>query len=269
MANTLSWTIVADECRATLESPSRTTAVTSRTRSAVATESNGPSRSMRGAKPIAGWSLDDDVHHRRPQSAGHRRLELEDRDPDLLDGVVEMLDDLLEGSHGGGVLHARCGRLDDKTRGEHLLDDVVVQVAGDPGPVLEEQDALLVVPGLGQLECDRGVVGEGRGQLRVGLGEGSPSGATHHDQRPPDLLAAEQRQDHDRSGADLAGEVDRATVDVVGVLGVDHPDGRPGPHHVLAQGAGGRVSGVLDAGRVVTLGHRDAELGIDRLDHAW
>ena len=179
-----------------------------------------------------------------------------------------MLDDLLEGSHRGGVLDARRGRLDDKTRGEHLLDDVVVQVARDPGPVLEEQHALLVVPGLGQFERDRGVVGEGGGQLRVGLGEGSPSGATHHDQRPPDLLAAEQRQDHDRSGPDLAGEVDRATVDVVGGLGVDHPDGRPGPHHVLAQGAGGRISGVLDAGGVVTLGHRDAgQLGIDGLDH--
>ncbi len=211
-----------------------------------------------------GLYVGDHVHHRGSQATRQRRLELEDRNPDLLDGVVEVVDGLLERRHGRGVVDAGNGRLDDEPGGEDLLDDVVMEVAGDARAVLQEQHPLLVAACLRQLQRHGGLVGERRRQLGVDVGERRSAPSTHHDQRASHLLPTEQRQDHHRSDAHLAGEVDRATVDARGVLRVGQADRLAGLQHVLAERAGGGVPRVLDAGGILALGHGHAQLAVDR-----
>ena len=51
--------------------------------------------------------------------------------------------------------------------GEQPLDDVVVQVRGDAFALVEHRGALLLGPGCGQFDRDRGLVGEAGRHLQV------------------------------------------------------------------------------------------------------
>ena len=135
----------------------------------------------------------------------------------------------------GGPLEGHAGR-------EELLDDMVVQVAGDAGAVLEQLHPLRVSAAVCKFEGDRGVVGERGGHVDVGGAEGvSTPGASDHE-HPSDSLGAGQGQDHDWADDDDLAEHEgsRVLIDV----GCVFDDGRlTGLENHLAQRVLDRVGG--------------------------
>ena len=130
----------------------------------------GPSKPTRGAKPnTAGTSSTTArTELRRDDVLGHI-VELEDRHPDLLDRLVEILDascqnrtfDLWIRHHGGRGLDGEPGR-------EQTLNDVVVQIPGDPFPILQHEcRRSWIGAAVGQLEGQRRLVGKGLRHVQV------------------------------------------------------------------------------------------------------
>ena len=86
-----------------------------------------------------------DAQHLRPHTAtvASVGLEAEDDRTDLPDRVVEIVDDAGEAAPVFGIRGARGHALDGHPRGEELLDDDVVQVAGDALTVFDHTEVLL------------------------------------------------------------------------------------------------------------------------------
>ena len=70
---------------------------------------------------------------------------------------------------------------------------MVVEVAGDPIPVLQQQHPLLIGARVGQLQGERGVVGEGGRHLQVRLVEVVATMPTADGKGAADVMAADQR----------------------------------------------------------------------------
>ena len=105
--------------------------------------STGPSKRTRGSNPRTSRSSDDDAQDLAPHSIAEPvRLQAEDDRSDLADRVVEVVDHTRQSTRlirlGGPRPHA----LDRHSRREQLLDDDVVQVTGDPFPVLHHPKVL-------------------------------------------------------------------------------------------------------------------------------
>ena len=90
-----------------------------------------------------------------------------------------------------------------RSGGEQPLDDVIVQVPSDPVSILEQGEALLVSPGVGQLPGQGGVGGERGGHVQVGGGERLASRAAGRSSahRAP-APTCRERQHHDRPDVD-------------------------------------------------------------------
>ena len=152
--------------------------------------------------------------------------------------------------------------LQGQAGGEQPLDDVVVQVRGDPFALVEHRGALLLDPGRGEFDRDRGLVGEPGGQLQVVGGERGPAADPGQRQHPVHPGRSTQR--HHQHRADIQGTgCDRRQPGLVAGVGQaqrlpggEHPPGqRPLPRHrqagqILGAGADGhldpQVGPVLD-----------------------
>ena len=139
-AATVTSTAVAWACLATLVMASRTTASTSPIRVPLTRVSTGPSKRTVGSKASAGVICSATVKtvDRTPGVVGHV-LQLEDRRPDLPDGLVEVGHDSAEPLDVLRPVRARGEALQAQSGREEPLDDVVVQVEGDPVPVLQHR----------------------------------------------------------------------------------------------------------------------------------
>ena len=75
------------------------------------------------------------------------------------DRRVEVVDGLVQTRRTTGCYGERHGRLEGQSRGEELLDDVVVHVAGDPLALLEEREPPTVGVRLGSEDGHTGLHG--------------------------------------------------------------------------------------------------------------
>jgi hypothetical protein len=132
--------------------------------------------------------------------------QLEDGRADLLDRVVDVVHDPLDELDGRRVARRDGGALQGHAGREQLLDDVVVQVAGDARPVLEQLHPLRLPTAVGELEGDGGVVGERRGHVDVGHAERAPIPGSADDEHSPDSLGAGEGQGHHRPEGEVLGE---------------------------------------------------------------
>jgi hypothetical protein len=149
-------------------------------------------------------------------------LQLEDGSPDLLDrlvhgvhGVADPAGHFRPGDHGHGALQRHAG-------GVEALDDLVVQVAGDPVPVLVQRQPLGLGPAGRELEGDTGLGGERGHHAGLRLGELRRAVAAADGEHPADVARRAQRE-QDR-GPDLAHRRARGPRRplVVGEIGRDH-----------------------------------------------
>jgi hypothetical protein len=102
-------------------------------------------------------------------------LQHDDAGADLADRAIEVRD---RGQDPvGGTARAQQARhgLQGQSGGEQPLNDVVVQVRGNLLAIGEHRRPLLLGAGLGQLEGDRGPVGEPRGHVHVVGAERGPA----------------------------------------------------------------------------------------------
>ena len=107
--------------------------------------------------------------------------------------------------------------------GEEPLDDVVVQVGGDPLALVEHGDPLLLGPRLGQLDREGGLVGEAGGHVELlGLRTPAPP-APAGPEDPVDLCRAEQW--HGEHRAELERRCRRETA--ASPSGIDSRSGIP------------------------------------------
>ena len=124
--------------------------------------------------------FDDRLDAAAQPVVGNRVLEVEDRGADLADGLVQLLDGLRQSGADRGFVCLCSHTLQTEADRKESLDDVIMQVAGDPVAVFERRQLLLCGPGIGQLECDRGLTGKGLCHVQVGRSEGGvaadPSG---------------------------------------------------------------------------------------------
>ena len=107
-------------------------------------------------------------------------VQLEDGRPDLGHRRVQVVD--AAGEPFGRLrvlrLEGAAEAVQRQCRGEDPLDDVVVQVAGDPVPVGLHLEPPLALLGAGQLQDDRRAGGERREQLQVvGVERTEPRGS--------------------------------------------------------------------------------------------
>ena len=128
-----------------------------------------------------------------------RLLELEDRGPDLADRLVQVLDGAPEHLADRQVLGALAHGLEGEAGREDPLDDVVVQVSGDPVAVLEHGHALLVRATVGELERHGRVRRQLLGHLDVGRAEGWPPAPPRDDDGPAHSGLAHERTRHGRT----------------------------------------------------------------------
>ena len=153
-------TLLACAWRATFESASRSTASRSGTTSG---SDAGVDRPVEVDVRLEARPIGDLVHELEHLDAEARvlvGLEGEDAGADLADRLVDLVDGLHEASPIGVAGRVRCDRLQHHPHGEEPLDDRVVQVAGDPLPVLEAIQQVPVVAAAGELDGERGLVGE-------------------------------------------------------------------------------------------------------------
>jgi hypothetical protein len=114
--------------------------------------------------------------------------ELEDRGADLLDRLVQGVDILVESLHLIRARHPLDHGRQAHSDGEQLLDDVVVQIGGDPVVVLEQPKLLAVAPSPLQLQghvCLRRKAGQ---LVAVGDAERGPAGDPAQGQGTPRRL---------------------------------------------------------------------------------
>ena len=93
-----------------------------------------------GTKPNASDEDLASASRRADVSAGtHGTVQLVDRLPDLLDGRVDVVDGVVDPWLDRGMRRQPAGGLQGQTGGEETLDDVVVHVAGDPVPIVQQR----------------------------------------------------------------------------------------------------------------------------------
>ncbi len=133
------------------------------------------------------------------------RRDREHRRPDPADGRVDERHRVPDAGLHPCIRHVRGGRPQFETGGEQLLDDGVVQIAGDAGAILEQQATVPVRPRLRQEQRDGGMVHE-VGEVpeldgRVARGAGEPS-QPHHTDHP---LRGAHRRDHQGAPGTFGG----------------------------------------------------------------
>ena len=186
----------------------------------------------RGLEPEGDHGVGDHLEQlaAHPRRGGLRSVvELEDAGADLADGVVEIDDRLVDpiGDPAGpgqarDALQAQAGR-------EEPLDDVIVQIGGDPVTLVEHRGPALLGAGLGQLDGHRGLGGEPGRHVHLVRGERGPPGAPGRGQHAQRALRPGQRDDHHRSDVQLAGARRRRALQFVGrrdaqrLTGGEHP----------------------------------------------
>ena len=206
-------------------------------------------------------------------------VEVGDGGADLADGVVEVADDTFQTvgelryrRRGGHALHGESG-------GEQSLDDMVVKVPGDLGAVPQQDQALLVGPGVGQFTSEGGVDGEGLSQFEVGPGEGAPPDPAADDQSALRPVAAGQRHGHHRSDLGHLTEVDLEAMLLMDGFHADSPAGvHRQPNHAVLRRVGhspqtvGRRTGRdgdLEHVRVRRRDDQGADVGAGQLAHPF
>ena len=102
---------------------------------------------------------------------GNRAVEVENRSADLGDGLVQLPNGLRQPGADRGFVCPCCRTLQTEADRKESLDNVIMQVAGDPVAVFERRQVLLCDPGIGQLECDRGLTGKGLCHVEIGRSE--------------------------------------------------------------------------------------------------
>src|SRR3712207_6222254 len=112
-----------------------------------------------------------------------------------VDGVVKGRDGTAEARAEGRVGGHGRSALDGQAGAEELLQHVVLEVTGDPGPLLEQAQPGPVGPGVGELERQRGLTGEAARQLDVLGAEGLPVRTAHHDAATRTGTAAEGQRE--------------------------------------------------------------------------
>jgi hypothetical protein len=117
----------------------------------------------------------------RHESPGLWRLEPEDGGSDVADGVVQGGDGAGQSGAEGGVAGHGGGALDGEAGVEQLLEDLVLEVAGDPASVLELAQPGAVGAGVGQPQGQRRLVGEAFGHSHFCPGEGLAVRPADHD----------------------------------------------------------------------------------------
>ena len=146
-----------------LVSASESTATTWSAISFGTSVSSSPSIRTLGAKPSTGAASPTTrtTRARRPGPVAFSRAQAEDRRPDDLDGLVEVVHRPRHAFGGLLVLDEAACALQGHTGGEQPLDRQVVQVPGDSVAVLEHGDLLGVLAAFRQLHGDGGLGGEG------------------------------------------------------------------------------------------------------------
>ena len=94
---------------------------------------------------------------------------------------------------GGGPVDQRDGALEEHRGAEQLLDDVVVQVAGDALAVAHEHDLLAVLAGPFELEGERRLGGEGLRHDEVRRAVAGGADLAHERERGVGLAAGDDR----------------------------------------------------------------------------
>src|SRR5579863_1584578 len=172
--------------------------------------------------------LVDDLHDPGGQPGGGRAglVEAEDAGADLVDDLVQGVNVAVDPLRGRGV-GAGGMALQSHPEGEQFLDDVVVQVAGDPVVVFGLGQGDLVGAGLDEFHRHGGVAGEGGGHVQVGAGVSRACGQSAQQQRAADLLAGHQRHDDQRAGtgAQRSGQLAALSGDQAGLAGADRLPG--------------------------------------------
>src|SRR4029450_11473650 len=87
------------------------------------------------------------IHNRErgtTQRPGRILAECEDRGPDLLDRLVELIDCAGEGLLDDLVVHGGGDALQAESRGEEPLDYVIMEVARNAPPIYEDAEPLLI-----------------------------------------------------------------------------------------------------------------------------
>ena len=157
-------------------------------------------------------------------------MQFEDRGANVADHTLQFIDGV-----GEARLHLRRAgprdrALQGQTRGEQSLDDMVVQVAGDPFAVGDHVEFAHPMLGAGQLPGQGRLIGESRHhrQLLVGELPGAPVSHGHH--HAGDGLGRTQRQDHRGAGVvDQLREV-RRSADPARCAGDESGPDRCGSH---------------------------------------
>ena len=186
-------------------------------------------------------------------------VEPEDTGADLLDDLIESVDVAVDPVRRGRV-GAGSVALQRHAESEQFLDDMVVQVSGDPVVVFDLGQGELVGAGPGEFHDDGCVVGEADGRGQVSLGEARAGGQPAQHQRAPDLFACGQRDDDQRAGRGAKRGGGRGTAvagDQARLAGEDRLAGqRAGQRRGPVRHPGGELAG--DAGDddlVRTAGH--------------
>ena len=121
-----------------------------------------------------------------------RRVHCGDRPADTGDRLVDGIDVAVDPLALGRVLGVSSQRLQADADGEQLLDDVVVQVARDPLPVLHHFHGLTVVAVPREFEGQRRLIGEACGHVDLGRGEWQLGDRPRRVQHAQNLAAADQ-----------------------------------------------------------------------------
>ena len=158
-----------------------------------------------------------------PQTGGRAapRAEPEDRRPDVLDRLVEVVHRALEPARDVGPDGVLRGALHVQTDREQALDHHVVQVPGDALALLEHREPGTVGLRLGDVQGERELLGEPRDarqvdlRSRVALG----SGPARRERRDPALGAAQRDGEHPDGSCE-------AEVDAVAAAGAAPGRGR-------------------------------------------
>ena len=99
--------------------------------------------------------LAGEVEDHGPDAALRLRLHVEDDAADPADGEVELVDGAVDPGADDGVDDERSGALERQPDGEQPLDDDVVEVQGDPGPIAEEAQSGRLLLMRGPLDLQR------------------------------------------------------------------------------------------------------------------
>jgi hypothetical protein len=153
------------------------------------------------------------------------RRQREDHRSDLRDGGIEVIHRLDDAIGEHARRHRTGDALQLQAGAEQLLDHVIVQVSGDPTPVLEHEHPFLCGPGPDYLEGEACLAGEVRRHLEVEGGEGMRTLHTTDREHAFGPAADHQRDRHGRSDAPPVAEgrlVGDSVVDETGLAALEN-----------------------------------------------